>query len=445
MTEQQDAPEPGDAMRRQADYSQRYLIYLVVIALVGWALASYDLNLLTLLLPDIASDLNLSQTLVGLLGFIVFAAQFVVTLFVGWGLDTLGRRKMWMLCLTASAIFTGLTFVVASYWQLAVIRALASGFAISELAVSITIVNEQVPARRRGLLYSIVQGGWPLGVFLASAVYSLFSGYGWRAVFLIGVIPIVAVIVGRAFIKESDRYLHVKEVKAAHRAGNEQRVAELRQIYDVDASELERVTFSQLFSTPGHIRRQLILLSVIWLFYSSAFVATNNYIAVWLTSYKDFTAQQAANLLLVAAGIGFFFYVLGGLLGERWGRREVLIGTGILVAPLNLLFFFLHSFWPVVIVYFFIYQVTNGTWSGAGYAYQAESFPTRVRGTAVGWLGAMTAGGYLIGGGLWTLLISWTNPTVTWLVVSVGLALGQWLTVFLHKIPPGEELEKIAA
>ncbi|MCA1718755.1 MAG: hypothetical protein LC781_18675 [Actinobacteria bacterium] len=50
----------------------------------------------------------------------------------------------------------------------------------------------------------------------------------------------------------------------------------------------------------------------------------------------------------------------------------------------------------VAIVYFLIYQVTDGTWSGAGYTYQAESFPTRVRGTAVGFPGTMLAGGLLI-------------------------------------------------
>jgi MFS family permease len=78
---------------------------------------------------------------------------------------------MWMLCLAAAALFTDLTFFVQSFWQLAIVRMLASGFAQAELAVSITLVNEQVSARRRGLLYSIVQGGWPLGVFLASGVY----------------------------------------------------------------------------------------------------------------------------------------------------------------------------------------------------------------------------------------------------------------------------------
>ncbi|MCA1729495.1 MAG: MFS transporter [Actinobacteria bacterium] len=439
-----DAASESSRGQGGAQENRRYTIYLIIVALAGWSLASYDLNLLVLTVPDISQDLNLSSSQVGSLIFFVSAAQFIVTLFVGYGMDTLGRRRMWMLCLAAAALFTGLTFFVQNYWQLAVVRMIASGFAQSELAVSITLVNEQVTARRRGLLYSVVQGGWPLGVFLAAGVYGLFIDYGWRTVFLLGVIPIIVVIIGRVFVKESDRFRHVQQVKEAHNAGDEERVRTLLSEYDVDVEELEDVTVKQLFTSPGYIRRQLVLLTVVWLFYSASFVATNLYITDFLTREKGFTGAQAGNLLLVSGGIGFLFYVLGGLLGEKWGRREVLIGTGLLVAPLNLLFLFVDQFALVVIVYFVIYQVTNGTWSGAGYAYQAESFPTRMRGTAVGFLGAMVAGGFLIGAALWTLLISVTTPTVTWLIVAVGLALGQWLTLLLRRIPPGRELEAIA-
>lgn len=424
--------------------SRRYTIYLIIVALAGWSLASYDLNLLVLTIPDISKELKLSGSLVGSLIFFVSAAQFIVTLFVGYGMDTLGRKRMWMICLAAAAVFTGMTFFVQTFWQLVIIRMLASAFAQSELAVSITLVNEQVTARRRGLLYSIVQGGWPLGVFLASAVYGLFIGYGWRFVFLLGVIPILIVLIGRAFIRESDRFEHMKAIKSARNSGDEERVSALLREYDVDVEELEDVTVKQLFTHPGYVRRQLGLLTVVWLFYSTSFVATNLYITDFLTRVKGFSGTQAGHLLLISGGIGFFFYVIGGLIGERWGRREVLIGTGILVAPLNLIFLLVHQYALVAVVYFLIYQVTNGTWSGAGYAYQAESFPTRVRGTAVGFLGAMFAGGLLLGSALWTLLITVTTPTVTWLIIAVGLALGQWATLLLRKIPPGQELETIS-
>ncbi len=261
---------------------------------------------------------------------------------------------------------------------------------------------------------------------------------------LAGVIPILVVIVGRAFIRESDRFRHVQEVKEAHNAGDEERVRALLDEYDVDVGELEDVTVKQLFTSPGHVRRQLVLLTVVWLFYSMSFMDTNLYITDYLTREKGFTGSQVGTLLLISGGIGFLFYVLGGLLEKRWGRREVLIGTGLLVASLNLLFLFVDQYALDAIVYFLIYHVANGTWSGAGYAYQAESFPTRVLGTAVGFLGAMFAGGLLMGAALWTLLISVTTPTVTWLIVAVGLALGQWLTLLLRRIPPGRKLETIS-
>lgn len=422
----------------------RYSIYLVAVALAGWALASYDVNLLVLALPAIAKDLNISQAGLGVLGLCVFGAQFCITLFAGYGMDTFGRRRMWMFCLAGTAIFTGLTYFVNEFWQLCLVRALATGLAYSEVAVSITIVSEQVPAHKRGFLYSIVQGGWPLGVFLASAVYLSFGHLGWRFVFLLGVLPLGVVMLGRVFIRESERFSHLQEVRNAHRSGDKARLNTLLDHHAVAVKELEHVTISQLFSNSGNVRRQLVLLSIIWILYGATIVPTNFYITYWLTNFKSFSSDQASELLLICGGIGFFFYILGGMLGERFGRRAVLIGTGILVAPLSLTFLYVHAVWAVSVVYFFLYQATNGTWSGAGYAYQGESFPTRIRGTAVGFLSAVQIVGFVLGTMLWTVFSATSKQEFLWLVVAVILPLGLWATFFLREIPPGQELEQIS-
>jgi MFS family permease len=360
-------------------------------------------------------------------------------------MDTMGRKFMWQWCLVGTAVFTGLTYFVQNYWELAVVRCLASGFAIAELAIAVTLVNEQMPARVRGFLYSVVQGGWPLGVFLASAIYLFAIHWGWRVVFLFGLIPLIAVVIGRFFIRESDRFTHLQAVKRAVHSGNRELVSQLLRTYNVDIEEVQRITVRQLFDTAGAVRRQISLLTIVWLSYASSWVATNVYITYWLVHYKGWSATEAGSLLLVSSGIGYFFYLLGGLVGELFGRREVLIVTGAVTAPLNLLFLFVSGHgWQLWLLYFFIYQATNGTWSGAGYAYWAESFPTRVRGTAVGWLGAMFALGLIIGTGLWTLFIGTVGPFGTWLIVGVGLALGEYLTIFLRRIPPHQELEAIA-
>jgi MFS family permease len=426
--------------------NRRYLVYLLVIATAGWALASYDFNLLVVAIPTIAKSLKLSPSQVGLMAFVIYAAMMVISLTVGWAMDTWGRRRMWMLALVAAAVFTGLTYVVQNYWELVAVRALASGFANSELAISITLVNEEVPAERRGFLYSIVQGGWPLGVLIASGVFLGFNGLiGWHAVFLLGVAPLLAVIVGRFWVRPSERYQQVQELKEAKEEGDDERVEELLERYDVDVDEVEGVTLKQIFAEGGWVRSQLLRTSVVWILYSAAFVATNVYIVYWLTNYRHFGKTEALVLLLVSAGCGFFFYPIGGWLGERFGRQRVLIVSAACAVALNTLFYFLHDKWALWIVYFLIYQATNGTWSGVGYAYWAESFPTRVRGTAIGWLGAMFTGGLILGSGIWTALIGSASQTVVWFVIAVGFAAAQFVcSLFLPHIPPGQELEDVA-
>jgi MFS family permease len=426
---------------------RRYLIYLIVIATGGWALASYDFNLLVTALPTIAKDLDLSQTKVGLLAFLVYVAMLLISFAVGYCMDEFGRKVMWQVALLGAAVFTGLTYFVHTFWWLVVVRALASGLANSELAISITLVNEQVPAERRGLLYSIVQGGWPLGVLLASAVFLGFNnglGVDWHIVFLFGVIPLLMVIVGRRWVRPSERYQQLRELREAKKRGDDERMDQLLERYDVDVEEIDEVSVRQLFAEPGWARRQLIRTSLVWVLYAAGFVAANTYIIDWLTKYRSFSRSDALALILVASGIGIGFYVLGGALGERYGRQRVLIASAFATLGLTIGFYFAGPTWLMWLLYVLLYQVSNGTWSGTGYAYWAESFPTRVRGTAIGWLGAMFATGLIVGAGVWTLLIG-AEGAVTFLAVGAGFAVLQALSVLLlPNIKPGQELEEVA-
>jgi MFS family permease len=436
----------GGFLGLPAGKERRYLLYLIGVALLGWALAAYDFNLLTLALPSVSASLHLSSSQTGLLVFLIYAALFVVTLFVGYGMDQLGRKWMWVFALAGAAVFTGLTYFVTDFWQFVAVRAIASGLANSELAISITLVNEQVPARRRGLLYAMVQGGWPVGVLLASGVWLGFGqSLGWHLVFVIGVAPLLFVIFARLKVRESDRFLHVRQVKQAKRAGDDARVEQLLDRYQVDTSEIDQVTVKQLFATPGWVRRQLIRTSIVWLAYAAAFTATNTYIIYWLEHFRHFGGNEATEILLIAAGFGWFFYVAGGALGERFGRHRVLLASAAVLVALTAAWPYVRGTVPLAVLYFFVYQVSNGTWSGVGYAYWAESFPTRVRGTAVGWLGAMFSGGLLLGSGVWTAMIGSFPPIVVWYVVALAFSLIQLVTCFtLPAIPSGLELEEIS-
>jgi arylformamidase len=88
-------------------------------------------------------------------------------------------------------------------------RGLGWALASYDLAISITLVDEQMPAARRGFLYSIGRGGWPIGVLLAAAVFLGFNGglgLDWHVLFLFGVIPLLMVIVGRRWVRPGSAF-----------------------------------------------------------------------------------------------------------------------------------------------------------------------------------------------------------------------------------------------
>ncbi|HEY8314629.1 MAG TPA: MFS transporter [Candidatus Baltobacteraceae bacterium] len=423
--------------------SKRYLVYLMAVALFGWALASFDFNIYVLTISNIAKTLKLPATEVGLVGFCIYAGEFVGSLYFGMMMDKRGRRLAWLVALAGATIFTGLTYFVQNFWELSTIRALADLFAYSELAISVTIVNEELPAKNRAFLYSIVQAGWPLGVVGAALAYIGGIHWGWRVLFLFSVPPLIVVAVARIWIKEPRRWLHLNDVRHALNDGDKPKAEKLKKEYDIDTAQVHRPSISQLFTSSPENRRQFIVLSLVWFFYGCSYTATNAYIVYWLVTFHKYSIISVAEMLLATAAIGFFVYILAGWMGQRIPRVYMLIVAGGLVAPLSIVFLYVHDQFWVYFVYFFIYQMTNGFWSGVAYAYNAESFPTRYRGTATGALDAVQIIGFLVGAGIWTALIG-HSPQLTWYIVAAGLSLGMYFTIMLRKIPAGQELEAIA-
>jgi MFS family permease len=425
---------------------KKYGIYLFVIALAGWTLASYDYNLLVLAMPNVAAALHLSAAEVGVLGTLISLMAIFVPMILGGLMDVYGRRLMWMIALFVAATCTGFTAIVQNFAELAIVRMLASSFGLSELGISITIVNESLGPKVRGWLYSWVQGGWPLGVFLASAVYLAFIGFGWRMVFLIGVIPLLLVAIGRYYIKDPVRFENLSKIKKLIKSGVPLEEIQKMVEYRVDLEEVKKSSIRQIFATPGYVRSQLLKVMLAWFFYASSWMLTNVYISYFLSHYYGWNPSYIATLLLISGGIGFFFYPLGGFFGEKIGRRNVLAITAALTPIFAALFLLtVKEILIASIIYFFLYQWTNGTWSGAGYAYWGESFPTRVRGTIMGFLTGWFNTSTFIGGLIFSILAALiVNPTWIWIILAVGLSAGE-LTILLAKnIKPGQLLEDIA-
>jgi MFS family permease len=425
--------------RTGAHKSVRYLIFLTIIALLGWTMASYDFNIFTLTLPLVSKALHFTLAEAGAVAGFIYLGQFIAVLIFGPLMDRVGRKIMFQITLLISAITTGFTALVQNLAQYVGLRIVTSAGDFAELPTGLTMITEEAPAKYRGIYYGFVQGGWPLGVFLASALYVAFISYvGWRGMYLLGILPLIVIVIARLWVKETERFQDLKEALT----GKKQQT-----IYKANLEMAKKNVLWQLFNDKS-VRRQLIAVNSAWMLYTFSFVTTNVVISDIFTTYYKLTPTQAATILLIASGIGYFAYPLAGWYGQIIGRRNAWAISSVMASIFALIFYLTAhpgNYWSVFYPYIPLYFFTNGTFASPGFMYVSESFPTRIRGTATGFNMALIAASYAIGGFLFYGIYSYTQSIpITWIILAVILPLTS-LTILIGKnIPPSAELEEIA-
>jgi SHS family lactate transporter-like MFS transporter len=98
-------------------------------------------------------------------------------------------------------LFAGLS---PSFALLFLFRALLGIGMGAEWPAGAALAMESWPARSRGLMSGLLQGSWSIGFLLSSAAYGLlYDTIGWRGLLILGVLPALAVVWIRIYVKES--------------------------------------------------------------------------------------------------------------------------------------------------------------------------------------------------------------------------------------------------
>src|SRR6201991_833707 len=195
------APQPSRTLRRVGARATRKA---TIIAFFAWLFAVFDYIMFGTLLPQISSSFGWDDATASFISTLVSVTTAVIALAVGPITDRIGRRKGMILTVSGTAVASALSAVTPSAAYLVGVRSLG-GLGLSEQAVNATYLNEiyavtddEAIKRRRGLVYSLVQGGWPLGVLLASAWVAIFlPTIGWRGCLLLAVFPAVLIALMR--------------------------------------------------------------------------------------------------------------------------------------------------------------------------------------------------------------------------------------------------------
>jgi MFS transporter, putative metabolite:H+ symporter len=170
----------------------------------------FDFFLIGFVLAFIVEDWHLTY---GQSGLILLASSISApfgSLFWGWMADRIGRRKVMIATVLNFALATGaLAVTPEGAWLYLFICRLLVGLGVTGLySVDITLVQEFVPASKRGWLTGLTTTMLPVGLLLGAFLAAYTTSFiGWRGLFAIGLLPAALTHYIRAWVPESPHWL----------------------------------------------------------------------------------------------------------------------------------------------------------------------------------------------------------------------------------------------
>ncbi|HET6504531.1 MAG TPA: MFS transporter [Amycolatopsis sp.] len=380
-----------------------------VIAFFAWLFAVYDYILFGTLLPEIAKYFGWSESTASLVSTLVSVGTAVVALAVGPVVDRIGRRKGMILTVSGTAAASALSAVTPGAGYLIGVRAFG-GLGLSEQAVNATYLNEiyavtedEKIKKRRGFVYSMVQGGWPLGVLVASAFVAIFLPLvGWRGCFLIAVFPAVVIALTRRGLKESPQFEIELRLRALRKQGKAEEAAALAREYGID--DTPAAPLAAIFR--GRALRNTLVLGLAWLVNWFGIQIFSVLGTTVLTAGKGVSFTGSLIMLIVINAVGYLGYLFHGWAGDRFGRRTMIaVGWMISAVLFALTLTVASGTFTVVTLYSFGMFFLIGPYAALLF-YMGECYDTRCRATGTSFLNALSQPGAILAGVLATTMLS---------------------------------------
>lgn len=317
-------------------------------SIIGYAMDGLDVLILSFAMAAIVSELGLTLGEGGLIATYTLIGTVLGGYLFGIFADYFGRVHTFSLTIIIFSIFTGACAFADTAAHLNILRFLAGLGLGGEYGIGMTLVTETWPAAKRARATAGVAMGWQAGAVLAAILAALvLPDYGWRALFLIGVVPALFAAWARRGLKEPPVWLKRKELKKALLAKKE-RGEELTAEEKEELSEANKFPLIHLFDSPSKTITTIAL---------TIMTSVQNFgyygIMVWLPmillkehglSTKSMSGWMIVTVIGMIAGIYLFGY-LSDLLGRKKPYILFYIGSAAMVyiyvnlgSPIALLF-----------------------------------------------------------------------------------------------------------
>ncbi|MBH2538112.1 MFS transporter [Serratia marcescens] len=375
------------------------------IAFFAWVFAVYDFILFGTLLPEIGDHFGWSEVEQAELATWVAVGGAIIALAIGPLVDKLGRRLGIVVTVGGAAVCSLLTAIGGAWGKGALIgiRSVA-GLGYAEQTVNATYLTEIYAAlddptlnRRKGFIYSLVQGGWPVGALVASALTALLMPIiGWQGSFIFAALPSFIIALLALKLKETPQFQIHQHIHQLRHLGDIEQARQVARDYQVDYDAHQQAGLSAAFRGAS-LRATLVLGGAVLINWFAIQIFSVLGTTV-LTKVHSVSFANSLLILVLSNLVGYCGYLTHGWLGDRFGRRNT-IAVGWMIGGVSFaVMLFCPSNLPTIVALYSIgLFFLIGPYAAALF-FISESFPTAIRATAGALIGAMGPIGAIIAG-----------------------------------------------
>lgn len=310
----------------------------------------------------IAEEAGLSATELGV-GLAIIRLASLGSLPLAGLADRFGRRTLLIATCSVGLVLTVVAAASPGFWWFVAIFALGRPALSATNALSQVGAAEETATKDRAKAIGLVTAGYAVGSGMTAILHGLASStLGFRGIFALSAVPLVAVILLRGHLEESDRFT----------------------ISSASATRAVPV----LGAARKPFRGRLAVVCALAFFVAVASGPANSFVFIYAQNILHVSGVGTSLMVVAAGGVGLGGLLLGRWLADHVGRRVAgaLGMAGIAVAALVC-----YSGSHVgLYAGYEVAALSGGCFAPAAGALANELFPTSVRASVAGWY--VTAG-----------------------------------------------------
>ena len=386
--------------------------WVIALCWVTIIFDGYDLIVYGAVVPSLLEyePWSLSPEQAGHIGSYALFGMLIGALIAGTITDLVGRRKIILFCIAWFSLAMGLCAIAPTPELFGLFRFIAGLGLGGVVPTASAITIEYAPPERRKFLYALMFSGYSVGgILAASLAIPIVPELGFRAMFFIGMAPLVLVLpLAWKFLPESVSFLLAR--------GRHEEAEELARRHDIQLPEVDTTAKGGALAPVASLfRRDYVGATVTFWAICFLMLLLVYGLNTWLAELmKDAGYPLGSSLAFLGTlNLGAIVGAISaGRAADRFGSKRV-TSIGFLVGAIAIALLALKP--PQAVVFALLFIGGYGTIGTAMIvnAYVTEHYPAANRATAIGWsLGVGRAGAIL-------------GPTLGGILIGAGIAL-EW-------------------